>query len=324
MKRTITIDTDLVRVVPVEPDDKMCGEAALTIGAPWRGSRRLTVLAYQSMLDSVPTDLPGVVEQSGEPFDDWPDYNAEAMGCGLEDRNITDRYEAMRYGFEQAIEHVASRLDGFTHPPAQPDTAALQERIAELEEFLADEHRAKKEWQTRCHNAIDQWKEREAQLAAQEPVIIRKVSLPERVVDYLWQQAGISTYHPDGDQLEKLQEFAVLIKNEVLARLAPIKAPAPANALAIVQAARDDVAGDASVDECIELAQALEQARAVKIAEDVAALSIGGATNSMPTPFQSGFQLACEEITHRLRTEEWDLCLKPIGADIAASTKESL
>lgn len=82
---------------------------------------------------------------------------------------------------------------------------------------------------------------------------------------------------------------------------------------------RDDVAEDASVDECIGLAQALEQARAVKIAEAVAALPIGDATNDMPTPFQSGFQLACEEITHRLRTEEWDLCLRPIDAAIAAS-----
>lgn len=79
---------------------------------------------------------------------------------------------------------------------------------------------------------------------------------------------------------------------------------------------RDDVAGDASAVECIELAQALEQARAIKIAETVAALQIGGATSDMPTPFQSGFQLACEEITHRLRTEEWDLCLTPIDAVI--------
>jgi hypothetical protein len=67
-------------------------------------------------------------------------------------------------------------------------------------------------------------------------------------------------------------------------------------------------------DECIDLAQALEQARAVKIAESVAALPIGGATNNMPTPFQSGYQLACEEIIHRLRTEVWNLCLKPISA----------
>ena len=68
-----------------------------------------------------------------------------------------------------------------------------------------------------------------------------------------------------------------------------------------------------TTDECIELAQALEQARAIKIAETVAALAIGGATNNMPTRFQSGYQLACEEIIHLLRTQEWDLCLKPTG-----------
>jgi hypothetical protein len=32
------------------------------------------------------------------------------MGCGLEDRNITDRYEAMQYGWDQALERVAERL----------------------------------------------------------------------------------------------------------------------------------------------------------------------------------------------------------------------
>lgn len=33
-----------------------------------------------------------------------PDYHAIGMGCGLEDRNITDRYEAMHHGFELAVE----------------------------------------------------------------------------------------------------------------------------------------------------------------------------------------------------------------------------
>jgi hypothetical protein len=50
------------------------------------------------------------IEQAGkqEPFEvEWPDYHTEAMGCGLEDRNITDRYEAMQYGWDQALELVA-------------------------------------------------------------------------------------------------------------------------------------------------------------------------------------------------------------------------
>lgn len=41
---------------------------------------------------------------------------------------------------------------------------------------------------------------------------------------------------------------------------------------------------------------------------DVKELPIGGADSEMPTPFQAGYQLACEEIDHRLRTEQWELC----------------
>lgn len=33
-------------------------------------------------------------------------YNAHAEGCGLEDRGITDRYEAMEYGFYRGL-HAA-------------------------------------------------------------------------------------------------------------------------------------------------------------------------------------------------------------------------
>lgn len=35
---------------------------------------------------------------------------------------------------------------------------------------------------------------------------------------------------------------------------------------------------------------------ALKIVADVASLPIGGATAAMPTPFQAGYQMACEEI----------------------------
>jgi len=35
-----------------------------------------------------------------------PDYHHQGMGCGLEDRGITDRYEAMEYGWEKAMDRV--------------------------------------------------------------------------------------------------------------------------------------------------------------------------------------------------------------------------
>jgi hypothetical protein len=55
-------------------------------------------------------------------FDDWPEYHEHAMGCGLEDRGITDRYEAMRYGWDEALERAweAVNLHSplYTTPPA--------------------------------------------------------------------------------------------------------------------------------------------------------------------------------------------------------------
>ena len=37
---------------------------------------------------------------------EYPEYHEQAMGCGLEDQNITNRYEACRYGYETALEDV--------------------------------------------------------------------------------------------------------------------------------------------------------------------------------------------------------------------------
>jgi hypothetical protein len=47
----------------------------------------------------------------GEPVTiEEPDYHYEAMGCGLEDRNITDRYEAMRHGWYCAMDRVFEQI----------------------------------------------------------------------------------------------------------------------------------------------------------------------------------------------------------------------
>lgn len=39
-------------------------------------------------------------------LDNEPQYHAEGMGCGLEDRGITDRYYACRYGWDEAMERI--------------------------------------------------------------------------------------------------------------------------------------------------------------------------------------------------------------------------
>ena len=36
----------------------------------------------------------------------FPEYNAFAMGCGLEDRDIHNRYQAMEYGWEEAMKQA--------------------------------------------------------------------------------------------------------------------------------------------------------------------------------------------------------------------------
>ncbi|QKJ88062.1 hypothetical protein PMPD1_3132 [Paramixta manurensis] len=43
-------------------------------------------------------------------LDNEPQYHAEGMGCGLEDRNITDRYDAMRHGWDEAMERVYAEV----------------------------------------------------------------------------------------------------------------------------------------------------------------------------------------------------------------------
>jgi hypothetical protein len=37
---------------------------------------------------------------------EYVQFNNHAEGCGLEDRNITDRYEAMEHGWEQGVKAV--------------------------------------------------------------------------------------------------------------------------------------------------------------------------------------------------------------------------
>lgn len=50
--------------------------------------------------------LLGLIEEAVRCLDGEPEYHEQGMGCGLEDRGITDRYEAMSHGWEQAMERV--------------------------------------------------------------------------------------------------------------------------------------------------------------------------------------------------------------------------
>lgn len=54
-----------------------------------------------------------ILPTSDSGYIDEPYYNSVALGCGLEDNNISDRYEAMRYGWDQATEKVSELLPNF-------------------------------------------------------------------------------------------------------------------------------------------------------------------------------------------------------------------
>jgi predicted RNA-binding Zn-ribbon protein involved in translation (DUF1610 family) len=60
--------------------------------------------------------LPGPVEI------EYPEFSEQGMGCGLEDRGITDRYEAMRYGYDEALDQFARILDGYGPLYTRADT----------------------------------------------------------------------------------------------------------------------------------------------------------------------------------------------------------
>ncbi|MGU2415268.1 hypothetical protein [Burkholderia cenocepacia] len=64
--------------------------------------------------------------------------------------------------------------------------------------------------------------------AVEQPAAAPIVELPPRVIDKLYQSAGVCTYHPDGDQTEKLHAAAHAIVREAFARI-PSAAPAPAD-----------------------------------------------------------------------------------------------
>ena len=92
--------------------------------------------------------------------------------------------------------------------------------------------------------------------------------------------------------------------------------PVPAESAIETPAKVSPCAGHAvqqEADEAIGLAQALEQHRARKIVDAVSALPVGGKHEDSPSPFHAGYQLACDEVMHRLLTEEWDGCLTPPG-----------
>lgn len=81
-------------------------------------------------------------------LDNEPQYHDEGMGCGLEDRGITDRYDACRYGWDEAME----RIYGEVIPCADELDFSATDRIVAgikadgVEEFAAYQRTITEEW----------------------------------------------------------------------------------------------------------------------------------------------------------------------------------
>jgi len=64
--------------------------------------------SYCRFIDGKKTFQEAVAEERERVMAEIEDiqYNSQAEGCGLEDLSITDRYEAMEYGWKQCKEKI--------------------------------------------------------------------------------------------------------------------------------------------------------------------------------------------------------------------------
>lgn len=86
-----------------------------------------------------PIAQPASAPSEQKPFEIiWPTYHHEAMGCGLEDRSITDRYEAMQHGWDCAIERVSECLPEIIYEAPQPDYKAQRDATQALSDVIAE------------------------------------------------------------------------------------------------------------------------------------------------------------------------------------------
>lgn len=65
-----------------------------------------TLTARNAELESEVERLRKAINDALKDLDGEPEYHDQGMGCGLEDRCITDRYDAMYHGWSQAMERV--------------------------------------------------------------------------------------------------------------------------------------------------------------------------------------------------------------------------
>lgn len=68
---------------------------------------RIESIAAPAVANAAVGELPPLPE----PLEiNWPELHSQALGCGVEDRNIHDRYEAAEYGWQDGVDKAIERV----------------------------------------------------------------------------------------------------------------------------------------------------------------------------------------------------------------------
>ncbi len=83
------------------------------------------------------TTVAGELPELPAPLEiDWPELNSHALGCGVEDRDLYDRYDCAEYGWQDGVDRAAQCVPDDIYDADQMRayaTAALAQKDGEIE-----------------------------------------------------------------------------------------------------------------------------------------------------------------------------------------------
>ena len=111
------------RDILLATDDEVAHSAASTL------SGRATIRDAAAIIAASQPQAAQAVATVAVPDDEpeWPDYHEQGMGCGLEDRGITDRYDACRHGWVDGVEACQRAFDNWRATQPQAAQAAADD-----------------------------------------------------------------------------------------------------------------------------------------------------------------------------------------------------
>lgn len=141
--KQVTMESVKQRIADLESAGKVVGGLSLSSEFELACLRELVAVTEQRDAVMVEAAQMRKIIDSVTDLDNEPQYHEQGMGCGLEDRNITDRYKAMRYGWEEAMERVYGEVIPCAEELSFPATdAAIAELRAEGVDMLAESYEA--------------------------------------------------------------------------------------------------------------------------------------------------------------------------------------